>query len=182
MKQHNCGLFEDNNEMWEFSHFINVFNLWETTTSSCMHWCYSVPSCNTHTEAVSVVHQRFAGSRYTLVAHWANYHHITQYQPRGVGPKRSLDSSTPATGTKRRWGTKDSRLGPMARGWSSAKGRRSQVRARSLVLFPLSPFFWAVFPESLQSTSYTCLHRTFYKHTLVLIPHTSLHHCSPSIM
>ena len=99
-----------------------------------------------------------------LVARWANYHHMTQYQPRGIGPKRSLHSGTPATDTKRWWGTKDLRLVTMARGWSSTKECRSRVRARSLVLFPLLPFFWAVFPESLQSTSYTCLHRTSYTH------------------
>ena len=33
--------------------------------------------------------------------------HRTHYQPRGVGLKRLLDSCTPATGTKGRWGTKD---------------------------------------------------------------------------
>ena len=49
------------------------------------------------TEAASTVHNRLAGSRYMLVALWAHYHHITQYQPWGVGPKWTLDSSTPAT-------------------------------------------------------------------------------------
>ena len=37
------------------------------------------------TEAASNVHRRLAGLRYTLVTHWAHYHHITQYQPRGIG-------------------------------------------------------------------------------------------------
>ena len=80
-------------------------------------WCSGSYTClhrtsykHGETETVSIVQQRFAGLRYTLVAHWANYHHITQYQPQGIGPKRSLDSSTPATSTKgdggwriRRW-------------------------------------------------------------------------------
>ena len=51
------------------------------------------------TEAVGIVHHSLAGSCYMPVTRWANYHHITQYQPRGIGPKQSLDSSTPATGT-----------------------------------------------------------------------------------
>ena len=34
-------------------------------------------------------------------------------------------------------------------GWSSVKECRSRVRARSLVLFLLSPFSWAVFAERL---------------------------------
>ena len=51
-------------------------------------------------ESGRFVHHMLAGSPYTLVAHWTNYHHITQYQPRGVGPKRLLDSGTPVTGTQ----------------------------------------------------------------------------------
>ena len=37
-----------------------------------------------------------------------------------------------------RWGMKDSRLGPMACGWHSAKECRSWVQVRSLVLFPVA--------------------------------------------
>ena len=51
--------------------------------------------------------------------------------------------------------------------WLIAEILRKSVQAWSLVLFPLSPFFWAVFPESLQSTSYTCLHRTSYNLSIV---------------
>ena len=69
----------------------------QSTSYTCLH---RTSYKHSKTEAVSIVRQRYTGSRYTLVARWANYHHITQYQPQGVGPKRSLDSGTPATGTK----------------------------------------------------------------------------------
>ena len=39
-------------------------------------------------------------------------------------------------------------------GWSSAKECRSRVRARSLVLFLLSPFSWAVFVKMLLQRFY----------------------------
>ena len=48
------------------------------------------------TEAASNAHHRLAGSHCMLVAH---YHHMTQYQPRDVGPNWLLDCDTSMIGT-----------------------------------------------------------------------------------
>ena len=69
--------------------------------------------------------------------------------------KQSLDSSTPMTGTKGEWGAKN-----LDRDWwltwpKPAIELRSRVRARSLVLFPLSPFLLSCVVRTTISTSYT---------------------------
>ena len=106
-------------------------------------WCGGSYTClhrtsykHGKTEAVSIVHQRFAGSRYMLVTRWANYHHITQYKPQGVGPKWLLDSGTPATSTK---GDEERRI----HGWD----RWLVVDApRKSVCPGFEPGHWSFFP------------------------------------
>ena len=61
--------------------------------------------------------------------------HHTQYHIWGTGLKRALDSSTTMTGIRGRLGMKD--VGGSC-GWNSMIESRSRVRARSLLLFPLS--------------------------------------------
>ena len=53
--------------------------------------------------------------------------------------RKATGEKGPVTELIRQWETKDLWLGPIAHGWSSAKECRSRVRARSLVLFLLSP-------------------------------------------
>ena len=80
--------------------------------------------------------------------------HSTQYQPRGAGLKRRWIAAHLWPVHRGDGGRGISTGLRGSRGWNSAIERRSQVRARSLVLFPLSPFpFWAVSSINMVITS-----------------------------
>ena len=91
------------------------------------------------------------GSCNMLVARWAHYHHCTSASHEATGLKRSQSVTHMWPAHRGQLDTKERDRFCSLRDWNFTRERRSQVWAQLMVLFPTSPFSWAMLSYSLQA-------------------------------